>query len=311
MQTKELLSQDEIRALLEIPPAGKPENQKPEQSSMPDAVLANAAEELLRYLQRSGLKAGSFGVTQKGGIGTHRRKSFGNRGFVAHLCIENRLANAFIETVLGGSCSRFEDDRAPGVPDETLLALFFRETQKLLQPHLQKIHGSGSGRQVYLLEFYLGNTKSVMKLVLEGVAPAEAKKQVKTDWQKVKVEAVLGVVHADILKRGQSYKLEGYTFERIVLLMDNALAFRGKIVKTTNDEMRLLLEEPIAQSSNPKGYLLCAAGSFLDDDVLLALEYGHCLNLKLYGNLQIHKEGRFVAKAELFIKNGDIAVGIM
>ncbi len=93
--------------------------------------------------------------------------------------------------------------------------------------------------------------------------------------------------------------------------MDNALAFRGKIVRTTNDEMRLLLEEPIEQASNPKGYLVCAAGSFLDDDVLLGLEYGRYLNLKLYGNLQVHKEGRFVAKAELFIKNGDIAVGIV
>lgn len=311
MQTKELLSQDEIRALLEISPAGRRENPKSAQSSAPDAVLADAAEELLRYLQRSGLQAGSYGIVQKGAVGTHRCKRFRTQGSVAHLCIENRLANAFIETALGGDCSRFEDDRAPGSLDEALLALLFRETQKLLQPYLQKIQSFASGRQTYFLEFFLGNTKSVMKLVLEGVASAGAEKQVKTDLQKIKVEAVLGVVHADTLKRGKSYKLEGYTFERIVLLMENALAFRGKIVQTTNDEMRLLLEEPIAQSSYSKGYLVCAAGSFLDNDMLLDLEYGHCLNLKLYGTMQVHKEGRFVANAELFIKNGDIAVGIV
>ncbi len=193
MQTKELLSQDEIRALLEISPAAIPESPESVQSSAPDAVLANAAEELLHYLQRSGLQAGSYGVTQKGTIGMHRCKSFRRQGTVIHLCIENSLANAFIESLLGGKSSRFEDDRAPGSLDEAFLALLFRETQKLLQPHLQKVKGFGSCRQVYFLEFFLGNTKSVMKLVLEGVAPAGAEKQVKTDMQKIKVEAVLGV----------------------------------------------------------------------------------------------------------------------
>ncbi|MBU1643136.1 hypothetical protein KKE54_07215 [bacterium] len=311
MQTKELLSQDEIRALLDISPSAIPAA-----SSAPDDAFSNAPEELLRYLQRSGLKAGSCSVVQKGRIGTHRCKSFKSQGYVAQLCIENRLTNAFIESILGGNSSRFEDDRVPGSLDEALLALLFSETQKLLQPYLQKVHIS-DGRQAYFLEFFLGNTKSVMKLVLENLdrkelrRPEEGRQHNRSVLHKIKVEAVLGVVHADILKRGQSYKLDDYAFARIILLMDNALAFRGKIVQTTNDEMQLLLEGPIAQTTYRNEYLVCAAESFLDDEMLLSLEYGDHLNLKLYSDLQIHKEGRFVAKAELFIKNGDIAVGIV
>ena len=319
MQTKELLSQNEIDSLLDI--FSSPDEEK-SRDILFEMGIAKVAKGIENYLERLGLPFDDVSVSKS--ISEHKNSYNYNPDYLylENLSIDNTLALSILAARFGANNREFSLDRELTSLEKQLLEDLCREIAYIVEKELDSYLAKDDGVEKiadYSLLVSQENVQSAMQLsfTTEPVVPTapvmliEEEAVERSDVDGTKVEAVVGTIATKILEQGAMYKLHAFAKNRAVLLLDETLPFMAERLQESDEKLLFALQEALTDKTVLAGYYLSVAGTTMDDEALLALEYGTVLALRSYDDVQIHKDGKMVAKAKAFFSNGEIAVKVL
>lgn len=319
MQTKELLSQNEIDSLLDIFSSSDEEKSR---DILFEMGIAKVAKGIENYLERLGLPFDDVSVSKS--ISEHKNSYNYNPDYLylENLSIDNTLALSILAARFGANNREFSLDRELTSLEKQLLEDLCREIAYIVEKELDSYLAKDDGVEKiadYSLLVSQENVQSAMQLsfTTEPVVPTapvmliEEEAVERSDVDGTKVEAVVGTIATKILEQGAMYKLHAFAKNRAVLLLDETLPFMAERLQESDEKLLFALQEALTDKTVLAGYYLSVAGTTMDDEALLALEYGTVLALRPYDDVQIHKDGKMVAKAKAFFSNGEIAVKVL
>jgi hypothetical protein len=313
MQTKDLLSQNEIDSLLDI--FSSPDEDK-NTDILFEVGMAKVAKGIENYLDILGLQFDNVRVIKST---TEHKNSYNYNPeylYLENLSIDNSLALSILAARFGAKEKNFSLDRELTSLEKQLLEDLSREIAYIVEKELDSYLAKDNGLEKiadYSLLVSQENAQSAMQLsfttapvVLQEQEPVET-----SDVDGIKVEAVVGMITVDVLEQGAMYKLHAFGKNRAVLLLDETLPFMAKRLQESDSTLLFALQEAVTDKTMLAGYYLSVAAATIDDEALLALAHGTVLDLKPYDDVQIHKDGKMVAKAKAFFSNGEIAVKVL
>ena len=319
MQTKELLSQNEIDSLLDIF-SSSDENKS--SNILFEVRMAKVAKGIENHLENLGLQFDDVSVSKS--ISEHKNSYNYNPDYLylENLSIDNTLALSILAARFGANNREFSLDRELTSLEKQLLEDLCREIAYIVEKELDSYLAKDDGVEKiadYSLLVSQENVQSAMQLsfTTEPVVPTapvmliEEEAVERSDVDGTKVEAVVGTIATKILEQGAMYKLHAFAKNRAVLLLDETLPFMAERLQESDEKLLFALQEALTDKTVLAGYYLSVAGTTMDDEALLALEYGTVLALRPYDDVQIHKDGKMVAKAKAFFSNGEIAVKVL
>lgn len=314
MRTEELLSQDEINALLDI--VDKPAEKAPDplKGTPEDMLFEGVARGVRDYFHTAGLAIEHIDILHQSPLIGYSCKHFEDKRYRLEICVENTLSHALIGVVFGGS--DVGDARALTSLEEKLLAPLWSALQEILLRHCGLYSESLPGRRAEKAERFLkfsfngcnGVVKcSVLAASLPQKQPQKAEQpaeQTKNVAKWVKVEAVIGTIRTEKLVKGREYRLEDYTFNEALLLVESHQVFRTAVLDNSQSLLTLLLDKPFSAPARPEGYSISIAGKTVEAKTLLAIKQGHSLQLDLYPRAKVYQSGKIVSQAKVFVKEG-------
>jgi len=314
MRTEELLSQDEINALLDI--ADKPAEKAPglSKKSPVDALFEAVVKDVRDYLHAAGFAIEHVDILHRSPLAGYSCKHFEDKRCRFEVSVENTLLHAFIGVLFGGSAEG--DARALSPLEEKLLAPLLSALQEIMLRHCRSCSASLQGLRADKVERFLklsfnGGSGAVKFSVSAASLPQKRpeKAPVITDQTEgvpktVKVEAVIGTIRTERLVKGRAYRVEDYTFNEAMLLVADRPVFRTAVLDNRQSRLTLLLDKPFSTPAMPKEYCISIAGKRIEAETLSALKMGHSLALALYPTAMIYRAGRIVAQAKVFVKEG-------
>lgn len=319
MQTKDLLSQNEIDSLLDI--FSSPDEEK-SRDILFEVGMAKVAKGIENYLDILGLQFDNVRVIKST---TEHKNSYNYNPeylYLENLSIDNSLALSTLAARFGAKEKNFSLDRELTSLEKQLLEDLCREIAYIVEKELDSYLAKDDGVEKiadYSLLVSQENVQSAMQLsfTTEPVVPTapvmliEEEAVERSDVDGTKVEAVVGTIATKMLEQGVMYKLHAFAKNRAVLLLDETLPFMAERLQENDGKLLFALQEALTDKTVLAGYCLSVADTTMDDEALLALEYGTVLALRPYDDVQIHKDGKMVAKAKAFFSNGEIAVKVL
>ena len=117
------------------------------------------------------------------------------------------------------------------------------------------------------------------------------------------VEAILGTLDAVTMDSGNIYKVIPFVQKRSLLLLDKSATFYAKqSVQKSKTSYRLEASAPVVLLK--ERYYICVAKVMIQDALLLKLDYGTTLTLSLNKQVEVHKDGKIVTKANITMLDG-------
>jgi len=316
MRTEELLSKDEINALLDIADDSAEKTPKTLQKKPEDVLFEGIAKDVRDYLHAVGLEIDRIDVLHRSPLVGYSCKHVENKVSHLEICVENTLFNALIGVLFGGSA--VGDARALGSLEEKLLAPLWSVLQKIMLRHCrlcsESLRTRNEEKSERFLKLSFNGSSGVIKLALTifplpQEQPEKApviKEQPKYEIRTLKAEAVIGTIRTERLVKGRAYRLEEYTFNEALLQVENRPFFKTAVLDNRQSRLTLLLDKKLSAPEMSEEYCVSIAGRMVEAKTLLALKQGHSLVLDLYPTAEIHKAGKSVAQAKVFVKEGAV-----
>jgi hypothetical protein len=309
---KELLTQEEITALLEL---SAPQSAERSSAALFNAGLSKVAKGVGYYLQRLGLQFDAVTVQRDSSAPANSYRYEPDYPYLGSLSIENTLALGIIAARFGAKAEELSLTRALTSLEQNLMEDLCKEisymVEKELDDYLVKDDAMGN-RGDYGLRVAQGELEYTVQLSFTHPQPEAdiPEPAVIAVSEGTKVEALLGSVAAERLQEGMVYAVHLFGKNSAVLLLDGSLPYRAKHLHTDAQRHTFVLQEAIADKALLEGYCLCIAASILDDAAFLALDHGTVVALNAHDEVEIHKNGKLTAKGKLFLFEGDIRVRI-
>lgn len=316
--TKDLLSQNEIDSLLEI--FSSPHDDK-NSDILFGVRMAKVAKGIESYLENLGLVCDDVKVS-KHTPACERCYSYALYDrYLDNLSIDNTLALRIIAARFGSKNRDASLERVLTSLEQELIQDVCKEIVYILEKELDSYMPNEGGSENIMDQGLLvlqGDVQHMISFTFtkEPVAenlPAQLEKEEVSegsDATGTKVEAVLGTIATKVLKPGLIYKINTFAKNRAVLLLDESLPFMANRLQESDGKLLLLLQEAVTDKRLLAGFYLNIAGTTIDDETLMRLERGTFLELHMYDDVQIHKDGKMVAKAKILVSSGEIAVKI-
>jgi len=316
MQTKDLLSQNEIDSLLDIFTSSDEDKNT---DILFEVRMAKAAKGIANYLENLGLQFETVRVSKDVSTAQNNYHYTPDYRYLENLSIDNILALSILSARFGAQDRGFSLERELTSLEKQLLEDVSKEiayiVEKELDSYLLKDDAVRkiADHSVFIVQETLQGaiTFSFTKEPVVPIAPVvlEDETAIETDDDVgTRVEAVLGLIATKTLKVGIFYNLQAFAENRAILLLDKRLPFMAKRLREGEKQLSFALQEAVSDKTVLEGYYLCVASSTIDDEVLLTLEHGTVLKLSTYDDVQIHKDGRMVTKAKVYVLDGNIAV---
>ena len=308
--TKDLLSQNEIDSLLEI-------FSSPTEDTNSDILfevrMAKVLKGIENYFENLGLVFDDVKASKSISEREHDYNYTPEYLYLENVSIDSRLALTLLAARFG-SVNRDEPvDRALTSLEEQLLIDVSKEIIYVLEKELDSYFTQGSDTENIVDQSIVvlqDGTEQKISFSFMRESKAESASSNST-VNGTKIEAVLGTISTKVLKKGQIYRVHAFAKERVLLLIDGTLPFMANRLEESDETLLFLLQEAVTDKRVFNGYYLCIAGTVIDDEVLLGLERGTFLELRVYDDVEIHKDGKMVAKAKVLLKSGEIAVKVI
>jgi len=124
------------------------------------------------------------------------------------------------------------------------------------------------------------------------------------------VEAILGTLDAVTMDSGNIYKVIPFEQRRSLLLLDRSATFYAKqSVQKSKTSYTLEASAPVTLLQGR--YYICVAKVMIQDALLLKLDYGTTLTLSLNKQVEVHKDGKIVAKANITMLDGVMFIKVI
>lgn len=308
--TKDLLSQNEIDSLLEIFSSPAEEG---DSDILFEVRMAKVLKGVENYFENLGVVFDEISVSKSLPERTHDYNYVSDYLYLDKLSIDNRLALTVLAARFGAINRDVAIDRALTSLEERLLIDVSREIIYILEKEIDSYLRNNGGTETiadYSIDVLQdGITQKIgfsfmRESTIENTIASSAA-------SGTKVEAILGTIATKVLKKGQIYRVHTFDKERALLLIDSTLSFMANRLEESDETLLFLLQEAVTEKRALSGHYLCVAGTLIDDEVLLGLERGTFLELRVYDDVEIHKDGKIVAKAKVLVKYGEITVKVI
>ena len=233
--------------------------------------------------------------------------------YLDQLSIDNTLALTILATQFGATNKKFSLERTLTSLEEQLLSDMSKEIVYILEKEVDSYFQGSSGAETvedYSLVILQGENRQMISFAFMRESKIDTARE-SGATSGTKVEAILGTIATKIVKPNQIYKVHSFNKERALLLIDSSLPFMANRLEESDTSMLFLLQEAVTDTRMLNGYYVCGAGTAIDDEVLLGLERGTFLELSVYDEAEIHKDGKLVAKAKVLRKGDEIAVKVI
>lgn len=319
MQTKDLLSQSEIDSLLDIFTSPAEEKNR---DILFEVRMARAVKGIENYLENLGLQFDAARVSKSRAAEQNSCHYTPDCLYLENLSIENSLALSILAVRFGSKQENLLLERELTSLEKELLEDVCKEityiVEKELDSYLLKDAAALKIEEYSLFVVQESVEHAIsFSFTKESIVPTapvvfEDEPVPETnDAAGTKIEAILGTIAAKTLEKDIFYNMQAFAENRAALLLDGTLPFMAKRLQEDEKELSFMLQEAASDKTVLEGYYLCVARATIDDEVLLALEHGTVLELKPYDDVQIHKDGKMVAKAKVFVLDGEIAVKVI
>ncbi|MGB5964414.1 MAG: hypothetical protein WBG65_02660 [Sulfurimonadaceae bacterium] len=335
MQTKELLSQKEIDALLDV------FNSSDEEKSTDilfEIRMAKIAKGIENHLDSLGLQFDNVRVVKSTSVHKNSYNYIPEYPYLQNLSMDNSLALTILATRFGSKEKSFSLDRPLTSLENRLLKKLCKEIEYMVEKELDDYFLKDNMLEEiadHSVVITQENSQSMMQfsfttqtIVSSTHRMLQEKETVETDdVEGTKIEAVIGTITTKTLEQGATYKMLSFPKNSALLSMDASMIFMAKTLQKSDDKLLFELQNavydsefssshalgcwPLIDKTMLAGYCLSVARTIIDDGALLTLDYGTVLALKPYDDVQIHKDGKMVAKAKLFFSDSEIAVKVL
>jgi len=304
---KELLTQKEIASLLEIFTTHEPVK---EGEVLLEVGISKVAIGLHHYFESLGLKVEEVSVVP-GLFDYEVQEAYqSSYEYLSHIYIEPLLGLDLVGTRFGLSARCFEKERELTSLEQRLLAPIYKEisylVEKELDGHFEK-NGLSEGLH-YLFKVIIEGVESVM--VLDFLPETSNSVQDVNREEYTPMLVSIGTLRTVNIEQNRSYFLDDFGAHRAVLLVDNSAAFLVEHQENGAEALSLELLGPLTDARLFERHHLVIASGLLDDETLLALEYGTVIGLPAYTEVKVYKEGVHLAKAKVYRSEGRLAVRV-
>lgn len=317
--TKELLSQNEIEALLDL--FNTSEN-KEKTDILFEVGMSKVAKAICSYLDGLGLTTDKVRAVQSKTDVQDCFSYMPDYPYLERLSIDNFLALAIIRARFGGAANSETPDRPLTSLENRLMQALCREIEYIVEKELdhylckaatdKKIADSSvvityENRQSALQFSFTVQSAPVAQI--QTVVPKKEAVPVNTDGTKV--DASIGRLITDALEAGREYKVAAFRNNEVHLLLDTSMVLMAESVEKSREKFLVKVKKSVTEKAVTGGYELIVAGTVMDDETFLSLEYGSLLTLTLFDDVKVYKDGKIVAKAKVFSRGGEITVKVM
>ena len=306
MQTsKELLSQNEIKALLDV--LSTPSQDNNTETLGFEWRMAKVLNSLKSYFDSFTLSLDALRVSKKITLTTDFYTYKTGYPFLESLRIDNALALQIIAARFGASNTSVMN-RALSSLEEHILDDVFKEivyiVEKELDTLLATLDETPSSREI---SFYKNDV--ALKLVLDFKNITVENEAV--DLDKTVVEAVVGTLDVTTIEIETLYKVDAFSNKSVVLMFDKTLCFNTVKGSRNSESLSYVLQDAVLNTPFISSYYVVVGSSVLDDEAYMSLARGSMLKLSRFAEVEIHKDARMVSKARLLISDGEMQVEII
>ncbi len=124
------------------------------------------------------------------------------------------------------------------------------------------------------------------------------------------VEAILGTLDVVTMDSGNIYKVIPFEQRRSLLLLDKSATFYAK-QRVQKSKTSYTLEASAPVELLKDCYYICVAKVMIQDALLLKLDYSTTLTLSLNKQVEVHKDGRIVANANITMLDGVMFIKVI
>ena len=304
---KELLTQKEIASLLDIFTTHEPVK---EGEVLLEVGISKVATGLENYFESIGLEVEEVSVVPGLYEYVEAEAFSSSYEYLSHVYIEPSLGLDLVGTRFGLHTRCFEQERTLSTLEQRLIKPIYNEisylVEKELDAHFQK-NGLPEALH-YLFKVIIEGVESVMVLDFLPDTSSQEKCVIAEDYTSMLVS--IGTLRTPSISENSSYFLDDFGASRAVLLVDNSAAFLVDHQEEKSENLSLELLGPLTDPRLFERYHLVIASGLLDDETLLALEYGTVLSLPAYKEAKVYKEGVHLAKAKVYHSEGRLAVKV-
>ena len=302
--SKELLSQNEIKALLDV--LSSPSQDETSTNLGFEWRMAKVANSVKSYLDGYLLSFDEVKVSKEVTLVGDYYTFKTNYPYLESLHFDNAFALQVIAARFGAEGEQILT-RALSTLEEHLLEDVCREIVYIVEKELdERIVNSDEHLSYRELNFYKRDL--VMKLGFDFRDKAVSREEI--DQDKTVVEAIVGRLDIGAVKKGAHYKVEGFTNRSVVLMFDKTLCFNALKSSRDSRSFSYVLQDACESALPLEGYYLIIGSSTLEDELYMSLSKGSMLRVSRLADAEIHKDGKIVAKVKLQITGSEMVVEV-
>ncbi len=317
--TKELLSQNEIDALLDL---FNTSDKKENTDILFEMGMAKVAKAIGSYLDGLGFTIDKARAIQSGGEVHDRFEYKPDYPYLERLSIDNTLALSILGVRFGSKVNSVAADRPLTSLEKRLMKALCREIEYIVEKELDHyLRKDTNGRKIadHSVVITHANRQSTLQFsftvqsapVVQTEAVVQKQEAIPAAINGTKIEASIGQLLTETLEVDKHYKIAALRNNKVHLLLDTSMALMAEVVETSSQKFLVKVNKSVAGTRISAAYDLVVAGTVMDDQTFLSLEYGTLLSLTLYDEIQVHKKGKIVAKAKVFSVKGELIVKVL
>ena len=316
-RSKELLSQNEIDALLDIfndTESGKTADIRFE------VPMARSAKAIANMLEGLGVPFDDVRVLKTGNTIHNGYDCSPEYPYLERVLIENRLALGMLAAQYGAQEINFEFERELTSLEKTVFEKLCQDlvyrVEKELDDYLHRVPDDqliadhwivvAQGSMECAIQFSFRSASAIESTMPR---PQEKKVVLPSDLKGTKLEAVLGTFKTEKLEKEAVYRVDLFGKTTLLLLLEGKPFFVGKRLATLENKIPIALKE--AAHEPLRDFSVVIGEAMLDDEALLALGYETVMEMEPYRLVLIHKDGKIVAKAKLALFEDKITVTVL
>jgi len=309
--TKGLVSQEEVDALFD-------ESEALEPLSF-DKRMGRVSLFMEGYLRRLGLEFEELRMVKS------ISNSFNNHFFktdyeyLDSIAIDNSLALTLLSAQFGATQSDFSIDRKLSYLERRLIEQLLQTVVETAKKELDTYFVNDDGLEI-IADYSLLVSKGIYQGAIDFTFSKElfaASSVIVVESEPAyqsggtEVQAVIGTVEASLFEKGDVCVVKHFDDASMVLLFDNDMSFASTQTEIGDVSSMFTIEEAFERNTFFSSHYISIASARIDDETLMALDYGEKLTLTRYKDTEIHKDGTMLAKAKVTVLDGAIALEIV
>ena len=307
INSKSLLSQNEVEALLSIFNDHEEEN--------PDVLfelaMAKVARNIGNYLERLGLSFDAVQVVKKDENSPICYSYEVGHKLLKRLFLQNTLANAIIARECGAKKQDLTRQRALSDLEVLLLQEVSEQIVYMVEKELEgyfEQHEVSASLDDYRIALLRDETPQLIYFSFQQKKRTPEKAKILQGMEGTKAEILMGELLVDVLEEGRFYELQNYSPKR--LLLDGTSLFETQSIASEGENFSYVLGEAAQERDSKARYYVVIARGYIADEKLLELKHGSLVSLQPLEQIEICKDGKIEAVAELYSKENRIAVKV-